>query len=221
MSLSINAVITRDSFELNAQFTVQQGECVAVMGANGSGKSTLFAAIAGLLPISSGHIGVNNVVFTDTATRTWVQPEKRSVGLLTQGGALFPHLTCQQNVEFGLRARGESRHSRRTRAQNMLAQFGIDHLADRLPHQLSGGQRQRVAIARTLVLHPVALLLDEPTVALDSQGRTEVLETLLATRETFTGPIVFTSHDERDVAALAQRTLTISTSARGNVVTDM
>jgi len=189
MSLSINAVITRDSFELNAQFIVQQGECVAVMGANGSGKSTLFAAIAGLLPISSGHISVNNVVFTDTATRTWVQPEKRSVGLL--------------------------------RAQNMLAQFGIDHLADRLPHQLSGGQRQRVAIARTLVLHPVALLLDEPTVALDSQGRTEVLETLLATRETFTGPIVFTSHDERDVAALAQRTLTISTSARGNVVTDM
>jgi ABC-type sulfate/molybdate transport systems ATPase subunit len=173
-----------------------------------------------LLPIFTGNISVNNAALVDTTSRVWVQPEERNIGLLPQGGALFPHLTSQQNVEFGLRANGESRTTRHTIAHDMLMQFGIDHLADRYPHQLSGGQRQRVAIARTLVLRPTVLLLDEPTVALDSHGRTEVIEALLATRETFAGPIVFTSHDERDVASLAQRTLTISSSSDGNEVTD-
>lgn len=220
MTLSINASIVRDDFILRAEFNVHHGECVAISGANGSGKSSLLNAIAGLLPIYSGNISVNNAALVDTTSRVWMQPEERNIGLLPQGGALFPHLTCQQNVEFGLRAHGESRTTRHTIAHDMLMQFGIDHLAHRFPHQLSGGQRQRVAIARTLVLRPAVLLLDEPTVALDSHGRSEVIEALLATRETFAGPIVFTSHDERDVASLAQRTLTISTSSRGNEVTD-
>ena len=220
MTLSLNASIVRDDFVLRAEFSVRNGECVAITGANGSGKSSLFNAIAGLLPIFTGNISVNNAALVDTTSRVWVQPEERNIGLLPQGGALFPHLTSQQNVEFGLRAHGESRTTRHTIAHDMLMQFGIDHLADRYPHQLSGGQRQRVAIARTLVLRPTVLLLDEPTVALDSHGRTEVIDALLATRETFAGPIVFTSHDERDVASLAQRTLTISTSSDGNEVTD-
>ncbi len=220
MTLSVSASVQRQHFVLTADLEVANSEIVAVVGHNGSGKSTLFHLIAGLLQCSAGTVCINDHVMDSAESpRTWIPPEQRNVGFLPQGGALFPHLTGLENVAFGLRARGTSKHNSRTAAMEMLTQLGIDSFAHRLPHQLSGGQRQRVAIARTLILQPDVLLLDEPTVALDVAGRTEVLTVLNDVRTRFNGPILFTSHDDRDVAALATRSVTIHSQDVDGVVT--
>lgn len=220
MTLQVAATVQRPHFALTADIHVSPGECVALLGNNGSGKSTLFHTIAGLLQCESGTININNrLVDSASPPPSWIPPEERNVGFLPQGGALFPHLTAVNNVAFGLRARGASATDSRTTAMDMLMQFGIETLAERFPHQLSGGQRQRIALARTLILQPDVLLLDEPTVALDSAGRNEVLTVLSDVRTRFSGPIVFASHDERDVASLASRSVTIHSQEIDGVVT--
>ncbi len=218
MTLMMHAVIIRGAFTIDAHCSIADRECVALRGVNGSGKSSVLLAIAGLIPVVSGVISLHDVCLSNSHDGIWVEPEQRNIGFLPQGGALFPHLSCAENIEFGLRAQGIPRSTRERTTHEMMAQFGISQLADRLPHQLSGGQRQRVAIARTLVLNPSVLLFDEPTVALDSAGRDEVLETLLHTRNTFTGPIMFTSHDDRDVEALAHRSISLTPTAHGSAL---
>lgn len=215
MTAYISATINRHHFSLVVTIAVTDGESVAIRGKNGAGKSTLLAAIAGLIPITQGSIQIGDRIIDSTSPRMWIPPEQRNVGFLPQGGALFPHLTALDNVAFGLRARGQSAIQSRDEAMAMVHQFGIESLALRLPHQLSGGQRQRVAIARTLILQPEILLLDEPTVALDTEGRNDVVSVLEEVRHRFNGPILFTSHDERDVAALATRVIDIHTSVDG------
>lgn len=216
MTVHISATIRRHHFSLSAALSAKNKESVAIRGKNGSGKSTLFAAIAGLHPIAQGSIEIDNRVVDSTTTpHISIPPEQRNIGFLPQGGALFPHLTAIENVAFGLRAHGARRHERLNSAHDMLTQFGIEELSQRLPHQLSGGQRQRVALARTLILQPNILLLDEPTVALDAEGRDDVVSVLGDVRNRFNGPILFTSHDERDVAALATRVVDIHTSVEG------
>ena len=211
MTARISATINRHHFSLIVKIAVTDGESIAIRGKNGSGKSTLFAAIAGLVPITQGSIQIGDHIVDSTVPRTWIPPEQRNVGFLPQGGALFPHLTALDNVAFGLRTRGQSAKQSRDEAMEMVKQFGIESLALRLPHQLSGGQRQRVAIARTLILQPQILLLDEPTVALDAEGRQEVMSVLANVRHRFSGPILFTSHDERDISTLATRVVDIRT----------
>lgn len=210
MTLCMSATVQHGTFSLRAEISVADQECVAVRGDNGSGKSTLFLTIAGLLQCSSGSIRINDHIVDDASSlQIWIPPDQRNVGYLPQGGALFPHLSAIDNVAFGLRARGASKQDSHSSATEMLTQFGIHSLADRFPHQLSGGQRQRVAIARTLILQPDVLLLDEPTVALDSNGRNDVLSVLHDVRSRFSGPILFTSHDERDIESLATRNVSI------------
>ena len=219
MTARISATITRHHFSLVVKIAVTDGESIAIRGKNGAGKSTLFAAIAGLVPITQGSIQIGDRIVDSTVPRTWIPPEQRNVGFLPQGGALFPHLTALDNVAFGLRARGQSAKQSRDEAMEMVNQFGIESLALRLPHQLSGGQRQRVAIARTLILQPEILLLDEPTVALDAEGRNEVVSVLTDVRHRFNGPILFTSHDDRDIDMLATRVIDIHVSTADDNVT--
>lgn len=222
MSVTVNATMTYPHFVLHANINVSDGECVAILGRNGSGKSTLFHAIAGLTQCTDGTISIDDVVVdAATSTRHFVAPESRHVGFLPQGGALFPHMTVADNVAFGLRARGDSKADSATAARAMLAQFDSEGLAEKLPHELSGGQRQRVALARTLVLQPRVLLLDEPTVALDVEGRAEVLTVINDVRTRFSGPLLFTSHDDRDVSLLATRSITISTQHDGHDTTSV
>lgn len=215
MSLSVHCVVRRGTFSLSAALSVNNGETLAIRGPNGSGKSTLFAAIAGLVPCESGSISLDGTVLEsheDGHAHVSVEPNERHVGLLPQGGALFPHLTALDNVAFGLRARGMKTATAHAQSMAMLSELGIAALAARFPHQLSGGQRQRVAIARTVVTSPRVLLLDEPTVALDADGRADVIDLVMSLRTTFSGPIVFTSHDERDIAALAERSISFRSS---------
>lgn len=191
--------LARPGFSLDVQMAVADDEMVLLSGPNGSGKTTLLHLVAGLLAVDRGEIALGDRTIDRAGPRgdaVFVQPEERHVGLLPQGGALFPHLTALENVAFGPRARGLSRDRARATALDRLEQFGIAHLAGRRPHELSGGQRQRVAIARTLAVEPTVLLLDEPTTALDAASRRDVATMLTELGTSFGGPIILVSHDE-------------------------
>ena len=177
------------AFELEVSLAV--GSTVALVGPSGAGKSTVLNAIAGLVRPSGGSIRCGEETWFDKDV--FVPPERRSVGLVFQDYALFPHLTVRQNVEY----------ARRHAADEYLERFGIRHLADARPGNLSGGERQRVALARALARDPAILLLDEPLAALDAHTRVEVrteLQQLLAGLEI---PTLLVTHDFEDAAALA------------------
>ncbi len=164
---------------------------VALVGPSGAGKSTVLSAIAGLVRPSGGAIRCGEETWF--SRDRFLPPERRSVGLVFQDYALFPHLTVRENVEY----------ARRHAADEYLERFGIAHLRDAKPPALSGGERQRVALARALARDPAILLLDEPLAALDAHTRVEVrteLQQLLAGLEI---PTLLVTHDFEDAAALA------------------
>ncbi len=179
------------SFELEVSLAV--GSTVALVGPSGAGKSTVLNAIAGLVRPSAGAIRCGKETWFDADAGVFLLPERRSVGLVFQDYALFPHLTVRGNVEY----------ARRHAADEYLERFAIAHLADARPTALSGGERQRVALARALARDPAILLLDEPLAALDAHTRVEVrteLQQLLAGLEI---PTLLVTHDFEDAAALA------------------
>ena len=166
-----------------------------MVGPSGSGKSSVLRSIAGLERPQTGWIALGDQVWFDAARKRNLPPEERSVGLLFQEYALFPHLTVAQNVGFGGKAR----------VAELMARLRIAHLAGAHPTELSGGERQRVALARALAREPKVLLLDEPMSALDANTRATVRGEL---RELLGGlalPTLVVSHDFDDAAALARR----------------
>ena len=140
---------------------IEPGEFFAFLGPSGSGKSTLLRAIAGFGPVPEGKILIDG---EDIAA---LPPWKRDVGMVFQNYALWPHMSVQKNVAFGLEERKVQKSDIAGRVQEALDMVGLAHLADRHPAQLSGGQQQRVALARTIVVRPRILLLDEPLSNLD------------------------------------------------------
>jgi putative spermidine/putrescine transport system ATP-binding protein len=166
---------------------VEPGEIVALLGPSGCGKTTLLRIVAGLLRQSGGHVAVDGGIVDD------LPPNERGAGIVFQNYALFPHMTVERNVGYGLRARGEPRPEIATTVARMLALVRMDGFARRLPRQLSGGQQQRVALARTLAVSPRVLLLDEPFGALDEITRQRMnLELLRIWQETRTTAILVT-----------------------------
>ncbi|RBL67155.1 ABC transporter ATP-binding protein, partial [Pseudomonas sp. MWU13-2625] len=172
LSYGPNPILKGVSFELKA------GEVVCLLGASGSGKTTLLRAVAGLEQPSDGRIQLDDRVFFDGAQRVDLPVEQRSLGLVFQSYALWPHRTVADNVGYGLKLRRVAPAEQKRRVQSALDQLGLGHLAERFPHQLSGGQQQRVAIARALALRPKVLLFDEPTSALDPELVNEVLDVI-------------------------------------------
>ncbi len=170
-------------------------ETVALVGPSGAGKSSVLRAIAGLLQPDDGVVRMGEDVWLDTAAGKSLPPEQRSVGLVFQDYALFPHLTVERNVAFG---------ARRSTAE-LLESFGIAHLASARPGELSGGERQRVALARALARDPAVLLLDEPLSALDTQTRMHVRAELGATLRRLALPTLVVTHDFADAATLGDR----------------
>jgi molybdate transport system ATP-binding protein len=191
--------------DLRVALDAADGETVAVLGPNGAGKTTLLRALAGLQPLDEGVVRIDDVAVDEPATRTYVVPERRSVGVVFQDYLLFPHLSVLENVAFGVRSRGGSRSDARRRAREWLARVGLDDRAGGKPGALSGGQQQRVALARALVTEPRLVLLDEPLAALDVGTRTELRRELRAQLASFGGARVLVTHDLLDAVALADR----------------
>jgi molybdate transport system ATP-binding protein len=192
-------------FDLSVALGVVSGETLAVLGPNGAGKSTLLRTLAGLVPLQTGAIRIDDVVMDDPTTNTFVVPERRSVGVVFQDYLLFPHLSVLENVAFGLRSRGVARAEARRRAHGWLTRVRLDDRAGAKPSALSGGQQQRIALARALVTAPRLVLLDEPLAALDVGTRTELRRDLRTHLATFDGACVLVTHDLLDAVALADR----------------
>ena len=179
-------------FALDVELTVGR-EVVALVGPSGAGKTKLLRAIAGL-QVARGRISVDGDDWLDSTRSIDLPAEERSVGLVFQEYALFPHLTVRKNVEFG--RKGEAA---------LLERFGLAALADAKPRELSGGERQRVALARALAPDPAVLLLDEPLAALDAHTRGEVRAELQLLLREADRPTLVVTHDFEDAATLATR----------------
>jgi len=173
----------------------------ALFGPSGAGKSSLVAAIAGLLRPDEGRVEVNGDVLSDTARRVWVPPERRRLGLVFQDARLFPHLSVESNLRYGLRRAG-GRGERGIGFDDVVGLLGIGGLLGRRPHTLSGGERQRVAIGRALLSQPRLLLLDEPLASLDAALKAEILPYLVRLKGLGL-PMIYVSHVLEEVVQLA------------------
>ena len=205
MSLTASIVVELGTLALDVQMEVSDGEIVALLGPNGAGKTTVLRALAGLQPVTSGTIALDDVTLDDPSTGAFIPPERRAVGVVFQDYRLFPSMTVVENVAFGLRARGTARNEARTQARRWLDRVDLVGSADVRPGTLSGGQQQRVALARALAVAPRLLLLDEPLAALDVGARVDVRRELRRHLASFPGVGVLVTHDPVDAFTLADR----------------
>jgi iron(III) transport system ATP-binding protein len=190
---------------------IAPGEIVSLLGHSGCGKTTLLRIAAGVEAPSAGRVLVDGLEVA--SPEVFVPPERRSIGLMFQDYALFPHLSILRNVMFGLTAL--DRKAREQEARAALARVGLDHLADSYPHEASGGEQQRVALARAIVPRPGILLMDEPFSGLDSRLRDSVrADTLSVLRETGATALVVT-HDPEEAMRMSDR---IVLMRRGRIV---
>ena len=217
MTLDACFALTRGSFELEVDLSFNEGEVVAIMGPNGSGKSTFLHAIAGLLPVTSGCLVLDNQTLDEATSEVFIDPTQRPVGIVFQGGLLFETMTILENIIFGLRARKIKRTEATTQAQPLIKQFGLTELLQRQPRELSGGQAQRVAIARALITKPKVLLLDEPMSGLDTATRQLVRAEFREVLAGFAGYRILVTHDLDDALSMSDRIIELD---HGKVIWD-
>ena len=183
----------------DVSLNVKRGEIFALLGGSGSGKSTLLRCLAGFETPTSGHILLDGQALGDTP------PYERPINMMFQSYALFPHMSVEQNIAFGLKQDRLSKDSIRRRVEEMLDLVQLEKLAKRKPHQLSGGQQQRVALARSLAKGPKLLLLDEPMGALDKQLRNQMQLELVGIIEASGVTCVMVTHDQEEAMTMATR----------------
>ena len=183
----------------NVSLSIYKAEVFCLLGGSGCGKSTLLRMLAGFEPLTAGQIFIDNV---DMAG---IPPYERPVNMMFQSYALFPHMTVEKNVAFGLRQDGLPGAEINKRVKDMLELVKLEVFAKRKPHQLSGGQRQRVALARSLVKRPKVLLLDEPLGALDKKLREETQFELINIQEELGVTFLVVTHDQEEAMTLSSR----------------
>jgi molybdate transport system ATP-binding protein len=210
MSISLQGTIGRGEFERSLDFSVADGEVLAITGPNGSGKSTIIHTIAGLVPLRSGQLQSDNITWDAPDSKQWVAPENRTCAVVFQDLRLFPHMNVISNVAYGLRAHGVKKDEAHSRSSSVLARVGLSSFETRRPNELSGGERQRVALARALVAEPRVLLLDEPLSAVDVTSRAALRELLPEVLGSFVGATILVTHDLGDVEALASANLSLN-----------
>jgi|SRR6266567_1596908 len=194
------AAQSRD-FVLEVDFQTASGFTI-LFGPSGAGKTTLLDCVAGLANPDSGRIAIGNRILYDAAQRIDLPVAKRRVGYVFQNLALFPHLTVEQNVEYGLAHLPQA--ERAAQASAILQAFRIPHLASRYPREISGGESQRTALARTLVTDPTVLLLDEPLAALDAATKSKIIDDLRSWNQARRIPILYVTHSREEVFALGE-----------------
>ena len=194
------------SFQVDVEFDAPAGITI-LFGASGAGKTTILHCIAGLQKPNEGSISIGDAKLFDSAAAIDRPPYRRQVGYLFQTLALFPHMSVEQNVRYGLAALSPDEQDRRV--SDALNSFHIAALARRRPGEISGGERQRVALARALVTRPRVLLLDEPLTALDAVTKARIVEDLRGWNQRFRIPILYVTHDRDEVFALGERMIVL------------
>jgi molybdate transport system ATP-binding protein len=192
------------TFNLNVHFRALAGFTI-LFGASGAGKTTLLDCIAGLSDPDEGRIVAGGEDLYDSEKKRNLPAWKRRIGYVHQDLALFPHLTAEENIAYGLRSLSAA--ERTSRSREILARFRLDRLRDRRPAQISGGERQRVALARALVTEPRALLLDEPLAALDRPTKSSLVSDLRKWNQDHRIPILFVTHNGEEVFALGDEVI--------------
>ncbi|MFM2486867.1 ABC transporter ATP-binding protein [Celerinatantimonas yamalensis] len=178
---------------------IADGEFLVLVGASGCGKSTLLRMIAGLEPVSSGAL------YCDGKEITHSSPKVRNFSMIFQSYALFPHMSVEQNITFGMKVRGEKLRDKRDLLAQTVAMLQLDELLKRRPKELSGGQRQRVAMARAIVRDPRLFLMDEPLSNLDAKLRHEVRDGIMALHARLKTTTVYVTHDQVEAMTMADR----------------
>jgi putative spermidine/putrescine transport system ATP-binding protein len=186
---------------------IHEGELLALLGPSGCGKTTTMRSIAGLMPVKSGHILLDGKEITRTPAN------KREIGLVFQSYALFPHLTVSENVAFGLKLKGLSGNALEAKVGAALKSVGLSQFASRKTPELSGGQQQRVALARSMVMEPKVLMLDEPLSNLDARLRLEMRTELQRVQKESGVTMIFVTHDQVEALALADRIVVMRNGA--------
>jgi len=200
--VSVEIVKRVPGFTLDVSWRAEKA-VVGLFGPSGAGKTLTLQCLAGLVRPDAGRIVVGDRVFFDAAASVDLTPQARRIGYVFQGYALFPHLTVEENIAFGLRDR--PRAARLGRSAEVLARLGLGGLERRYPRELSGGQRQRVALGRALAIDPALLLLDEPLSALDAPLRRTLRDELRETLTVWGTPAVVVTHDFTEAYRLADR----------------
>jgi molybdate transport system ATP-binding protein len=200
-------------FLLEIEFRTAPGITI-LFGPSGAGKTTLLDCVAGLAKPDSGRIAIGDRVWFDSAQHTDVPVANRRVGYVFQNLALFPHLTVEQNVQYGLGHLPPP--ERAAQASAILQAFRIPHLAPRYPREISGGESQRAALARTLVTAPAVLLLDEPLAALDAATKSKIIDDLRQWNQVHRVPILYVTHSREEVFALGEHVIVLDS---GRIVT--
>lgn len=206
LSVQIRKRFADGGFELNLEFSIPPGITI-LFGPSGAGKTTLLDCVAGLTVPDAGRIVIGGRVFFDKARRTQLVVRHRRVGYVFQDLALFPHLSVEGNIQYGMAALDAK--ERRLRTDAIVESFRISHLQTRKPAEISGGERQRVALARALVTDPCILLLDEPLAALDAATKSKIVDDLRAWNQAHHIPVLYVTHSREEVFALGERVLVV------------
>jgi multiple sugar transport system ATP-binding protein len=196
---SLDVVLGKNRIIENLDIDIEEGEFVVLLGPSGCGKSTLLHSIAGLIDVSEGRI---DIAGTDV---TWADPKDRGIGMVFQSYALYPTMTVERNLSFGLRISGMPAADIKGRVDNAARMLQLTELLQRKPAQLSGGQRQRVAIGRALVRQAKVFLLDEPLSNLDAKLRAELRRELKQLHQDLGATMVHVTHDQIEAMTLATR----------------
>jgi molybdate transport system ATP-binding protein len=205
VSVQIRKRLGKD-FELDLAISLPPGITI-LFGPSGAGKTTLLDCIAGLVHPDAGRIAIAENTLFDRVLGINVSPQRRKVGYVFQDLALFPHLSVEGNVEYGLSWLDNRERKRRSAA--ILESFRIGQLRSRRPGQISGGERHRVALARALVIDPGILLLDEPLAALDAATKSKIVDDLRVWNQEHRVPVVYVTHSREEVFALGERAIVL------------
>jgi molybdate transport system ATP-binding protein len=200
---------TGQPFKLEVEFTAPSGVTI-LFGHSGSGKTTCLRAVAGIVTPDEGRISLDGRLYFDSTSGVNLPIQQRRVGFVFQDYALFPHLTAEQNVAYGIRTAGQSKAARCERSRELLSLLGIEYAARQYPRELSGGESQRVALARALASDPAIVLLDEPLSAVDARTRARLLVEIKATQQRTGVPFLYVTHSMTEVIEIGDHVIVLN-----------
>jgi putative spermidine/putrescine transport system ATP-binding protein len=192
----------------NISLAIEEGEFLTLLGPSGCGKTTILRMVAGFETPTEGDI------LLEDETITYRAANKRPMGMVFQSYALFPHMSAEQNIAFGLEIRHRPKDEIKRRCAELLELVGLPEMGNRYPHQLSGGQQQRIALARALAVEPKVLLLDEPLSALDAKVRVSLRNEIRRIQQQLHMTAIYVTHDQEEALAISDR---IAVMARGKI----